>query len=193
MKRVRFSQLSHAGQLEQPDRVKALDGKSYPGQRSAPVPAPEPYDWPDETQPVLPPAGQDRADAILAEIDQAARPAAEPEPWTDEENDLYTRLTNGETIVVSMRDGRHARLIEWADERGLYVRIDRRTPWGNPFEMPGDGDRDTVIENYRTHYLPCKPSLMSRLGELRGKALGCWCAPEPCHGDVLRASAEGGR
>lgn len=23
------------------------------------------------------------------------------------------------------------------------------------------------------------------LHELRGKTLGCWCHPEPCHGDVL--------
>ena len=26
---------------------------------------------------------------------------------------------------------------------------------------------------------------MGALSELRGKTLGCWCAPEPCHGDVL--------
>ncbi len=28
--------------------------------------------------------------------------------------------------------------------------------------------------------------------ELRGKRLGCWCAPLPCHGDVLSRVAEGG-
>ena len=26
---------------------------------------------------------------------------------------------------------------------------------------------------------------MNRLAELDGKTLGCWCAPNPCHGDVL--------
>jgi hypothetical protein len=51
--------------------------------------------------------------------------------------------------------------------------------------LPYDGDRKTVIENYAQHYLPYKPSLLSRLAELRGRALACWCAPEPCHGDVL--------
>jgi pimeloyl-ACP methyl ester carboxylesterase len=30
-----------------------------------------------------------------------------------------------------------------------------------------------VIANYRDHYLPFKPSLLGRLDELRGKALGC--------------------
>jgi hypothetical protein len=26
---------------------------------------------------------------------------------------------------------------------------------------------------------------MAALPELRGKKLGCWCKPGPCHGDVL--------
>jgi len=109
--------------------------------------------------------------------------------WTDDERDLLKRLRDGETVVVSLR-GAHNNLIEWADAAGLYMRIDRRTPWGNPFETPADGDRDTVITNYAEHYLPYKPSLLAKLPDLRGKALGCWCAPEPCHGDILKARAE---
>lgn len=27
--------------------------------------------------------------------------------------------------------------------------------------------------------------LMKSLPELKGKTLGCWCKPYPCHGDVL--------
>ncbi|MGA9841048.1 MAG: DUF4326 domain-containing protein [Nitrososphaeraceae archaeon] len=27
--------------------------------------------------------------------------------------------------------------------------------------------------------------LMNQLPELKGKVLGCWCAPLPCHGDTL--------
>jgi DNA-binding MarR family transcriptional regulator len=109
--------------------------------------------------------------------------------WSDEERDLLKRLRSGETVVVSLR-GPHNSLIQWADAAGLYMRVDRKTAWGNPFEMPGDGDRDTVIRNYSDHYLPHKPSLTSRIGELQGKALGCWCAPEPCHADVLKEATE---
>jgi hypothetical protein len=29
------------------------------------------------------------------------------------------------------------------------------------------------------------PELMESLDELDGKVLGCFCKPEPCHGDVL--------
>jgi hypothetical protein len=65
------------------------------------------------------------------------------------------------------------------------LRVDRATPWGNPFVLGRDGDRAAVIAAYRDRYLPSRPDLLARLGELRGKALGCWCAPLACHGDVL--------
>jgi hypothetical protein len=97
-------------------------------------------------------------------------------------------MENGETIVVSLR-GLHANLIAWAEDAGLYVRIDRRTDWGNPFEIPDDGDRDDVINKFATYYLPHKTKLQERLPELAGKALGCWCAPEACHGDILKDAA----
>lgn len=109
--------------------------------------------------------------------------------WGDEERDLLKRLREGETIVVSLR-GAHNNLIGWADASGIYMRIDRKSEWGNPFLLPGDGDRDEVIAHYEDHYLPFKPSLLAKLDGLRGKALGCWCAPEPCHGDVLKKWAE---
>lgn len=109
--------------------------------------------------------------------------------WSNEERDLLKRLRSGETVVASLR-GPHNSLIEWADAAGLYMRIDRRTEWGNPFEMPADGDRATVIANYAQHYLPHKPSLLAKVNELRGCVLGCWCAPEPCHGHVLVWLAE---
>lgn len=64
-------------------------------------------------------------------------------------------------------------LIAWARERGLFLRVDWAAPWGNPVELGKDGGRETVIAAYRDHCLPFKPSLLGRLGELRGKALGC--------------------
>ncbi len=118
-------------------------------------------------------------------------PAPKPAPkpvWSVEELALRKQMENGEAVVVSLR-GLHANLIAWAESEGLYVRVDRRTAWGNPFEMPDDGGRDEVIAKYRDYYLPHKVVLQERLPELVGKALGCWCAPEPCHGDVLKEAA----
>ncbi len=64
------------------------------------------------------------------------------------------------------------------------MRIDRATDWGNPFVIGRDGTRDECIEKYRT-YLQGRPDLLARIPTLRGQRLGCWCAPLPCHGDVL--------
>ena len=95
---------------------------------------------------------------------------------------MVDKLEAGETIVVNMRDD----ISKVLEAKGLLVRIDRGTPWGNPFILDDDGDRETVIASYADHYLPHKPSLLSRLDSLHGKALGCWCAPLPCHGDALK-------
>lgn len=199
--------------VEQVDRITGIDGKDRPATRPATYNSPRPAapsSWPTSI-PNRPPAstswqtpttaapihpersmfGDDEiVDAELVEEAPHSPPApavpVDPEAaWSDAERDLVKRLRDGETVVLSLR-GAHANLIRWAEFHGLYVRIDRRSEWGNPFEMPGDGDRNTVIRNYAEHYLPHKPSLLSRMSELRGKALGCWCAPDACHGDVLK-------
>lgn len=126
---------------------------------------------------------------VCADIAEAVRQERIFSTWSDEERGLLDQLRAGHTVVVTLR-GAHDRLIRWAESAGLYQRIDRKSDWGNPFEMPADGDRDTVIINYAGHYLPHKPSLLKRLPTLKGKALGCWCAPEPCHGDILASQAE---
>ena len=58
--------------------------------------------------------------------------------------------------------------------------------WGNPFVMADDSDeeRTRAIEEYRS-WIGDQPELLAALEELRGKRLGCWCAPKPCHGNVL--------
>lgn len=56
--------------------------------------------------------------------------------------------------------------------------------WANPFAIGREGDRVEVVQKYRL-WLLTQPDLMADLPELRGKVLGCWCAPDPCHGDVL--------
>ena len=69
------------------------------------------------------------------------------------------------------------------------VYIGRPSKWGNPFKLyPGD-DRAEVLARYEA-WLRQQPHLMASLHELRGKVLGCWCAPKLCHGDVLAKLAE---
>ena len=69
------------------------------------------------------------------------------------------------------------------------VYIGRPGKWGNPFEIGKDGSRMQVINKYR-EWIKTQPDLMRDLPTLKGKALGCWCYPRPCHGDVLAELAD---
>ena len=69
------------------------------------------------------------------------------------------------------------------------VYIGRGSKWGNPFVIGKDGTREEVIEKYRA-YILSRSDLLADLWQLKGKVLGCWCDPEPCHGDVLVELAE---
>jgi histone H3/H4 len=100
-------------------------------------------------------------------------------------NDQMSRLNlarRGQSQVANIKTD--SALIEEAEREGIYCRIDRNSIWGNPYVLDEDGDRFTVIENYMD-YLSKKPSLHKKAEMLRGKILGCWCYPEPCHGQHL--------
>ncbi|KQC35063.1 hypothetical protein UK82_28645 [Frankia sp. ACN1ag] len=78
-------------------------------------------------------------------------------------------------------------LLRHLRDAGLLVRIGRDTVWGNRHRLrpgAGDAERAEVIAAYE-HDLAGRPDLLARIPELRGRALGCWCAPRACHGDVL--------
>lgn len=61
------------------------------------------------------------------------------------------------------------------------------SPWCNPYKISTTLDRDQCIEKYRKYIIEKieKENLQQELLKLKGKTLGCWCSPEPCHGDVL--------
>ena len=60
--------------------------------------------------------------------------------------------------------------------------------WGNPFTIGPDGTRDEVITKFREYLferLRTDENLWEEMHtQLGGKRLGCFCAPEPCHGYV---------
>jgi hypothetical protein len=92
-------------------------------------------------------------------------------------------LDAGITVVINMNRDSH--ILKYATDAGIYVRCDRFSEWGNPFIMGVDGSRDEVIFNFEKHYLPFKRGLISKISELKGKALGCHCYPERCHCEIL--------
>jgi len=79
------------------------------------------------------------------------------------------------------------------------VYIGRPGRWGNPFVIGRDGTREDVISKFEEWLLGARvapngqrrPSLEEAKRELSGKRLGCYCAPKPCHGDILRILVDG--
>lgn len=65
---------------------------------------------------------------------------------------------------------------------------EKNSKFANPFYIGNDGTREKVIEKYEmyiTNKIEQDPSLKGELLSLKGKNLGCWCHPDPCHGHVL--------
>lgn len=60
-------------------------------------------------------------------------------------------------------------------------------PWQNPYVIGKDGDRAAVLARYEEtmRWWLRDPKVVAKLLKLDGKRVACWCAPEPCHGDVL--------
>lgn len=76
--------------------------------------------------------------------------------------------------------------------RGRCPQTEVYGKWGNPFShLPTSAaqfrvaTREEAVAKYR-EWLLAQPHLVERAKrELKGKVLGCWCAPQSCHGDVL--------
>ena len=70
------------------------------------------------------------------------------------------------------------------------VYVGRPSKWGNPFKVYPHRRgslfaQKIAVESYR-EYLKEHPELMEMAKkELKGKDLVCWCAPLPCHADIL--------
>lgn len=116
-----------------------------------------------------------------------------------------------EVVNVRCADIRpqYQNLAEWCkDEKNVYigrrgvvfissyqgVRIrypPRDSVWANPYKIVND-DRDECLRKYREHIISKidKENLIPDLLLLKGKILGCWCAPEPCHGNILQELIE---
>jgi hypothetical protein len=64
----------------------------------------------------------------------------------------------------------------------------RPSAFRNPFVIGEDGSRADVIRKHDA-WIQTQPRLLSLARELSGKHLVCWCAPLPCHCDILRRLA----
>ena len=118
----------------------------------------------------------------MQDANKAVR-AIPTDPWLDDEKERKAKVESGEAVIANQQ--RDKNLIQWAEKKGKVVRVDRGSAFGNPFVLGMDGDRDTVCDSYRDHYMPFKPSILKQLSSLKGKVLVCHCYPERCHAESL--------
>ena len=72
------------------------------------------------------------------------------------------------------------------EEQNVYV--GRPSKWGNPFKISSKNSRQDVVELFR-QFIPLNKNRVESVGQLKGKVLGCWCAPNLCHAEVLHQLA----
>jgi len=97
----------------------------------------------------------------------------------------------GKTIVANVKHPQAGDVYIGRAGRGGRT----RSLWANPYEQDTattrkDGTRAEVIAKFTEDLLGDKGrlaglDLLARIPELRGKRLVCYCAPLPCHGDIL--------
>jgi hypothetical protein len=113
---------------------------------------------------------------------------------------METQPTHVVNVKVANIRPTYANLKEWmGDENNVYVGrkgivfIDgERFPkensiFANPYKISGNDTREIVISKYRTYIVDKikDDRFKTELMKLKGKNLGCWCAPEMCHANVL--------
>lgn len=133
----------------------------------------------------------------VAEVRRSIRPYRMPR---DVETHMWRPGTPPASLSVTPRvvDVRRAALgeplVEWLarDPRHTYIGRDvrfvagaeRSSKWANPYPLSRFA-REESLRRYEA-YVRSTPALLAAVPELVGHTLGCWCAPQPCHGDVLR-------
>ena len=95
--------------------------------------------------------------------------------WMNDPNNVYIGRA-GVVFITNEETGNKERFPKSSSE------------FANPFKVGKDGTREEVIEkykNYITKKLEEDILLQEELLKMKSKHLGCWCAPEPCHGNIL--------
>lgn len=130
---------------------------------------------------------EQKKEAYKEKIQQRIEKKVQEEPISKEEQELLDKAKRGDTVVINMNT--HFHVLKYAKANGVYKQIDRYSEYGNPFFLDSDGDRDQVCDGY-IEYFKHKRSLHAKVKELKGKVLGCHCAPLRCHGDHLKNLAD---
>jgi hypothetical protein len=99
-----------------------------------------------------------------------------------------SRLKRSQSVDLALMVAMPTRVVDYRLEE-FDVFVGPNTVWDNPYTVGVHGDRARVTARYEL-WLSGQPDLLLRLGELRGKRLGCKQPRRPCHGHVLARMAD---
>ena len=92
------------------------------------------------------------------------------------------------TTVVNHDSGQRYDIYIGRGKRGSGL---KKSKWHNPYVVGKDGTREECIERFERDFLAgALEAGPENLSEIRGKILGCHCAPKDCHGHVLARIAD---
>ena len=60
--------------------------------------------------------------------------------------------------------------------------------FGNPFPLLDKANRGSTLEKYKAYFdkrIETDIEFKEKIQSLKGKRLGCFCKPHPCHGDII--------
>ena len=61
--------------------------------------------------------------------------------------------------------------------------------FGNPIRLNPGETRGSTLEKFKEYFynrLQTDPQYKERIASLKGLTLGCFCKPNPCHGDIIK-------
>ena len=148
-----------------------------------------PMSSPETITPILDPPEEG---SLIAVVENDAENESDSAPNDDPPGNLSTpniiNLNNVGSIDEWVREGKGNRIYiarEINNETQKYP----GSIWGNPYRLCDyEYNREMVVDLFKSYILK-NEELMKQVGGLNGKTLGCWCAPEHCHGVVLHELA----
>lgn len=66
--------------------------------------------------------------------------------------------------------------------------------FGNPFPLKKGEDPGETLEKFKEYFynrLEEDKDFKNKVDQLKGKTLGCFCKPKPCHGDIIKQYLDG--
>lgn len=91
--------------------------------------------------------------------------------------------------IVNVRTSKLGTKSHWINPNTVYVYCGRPSRLGNPYAMGRDGNRDEVIRKCWNdqRWLRTVQEFLDwlRTTNAENVVLGCWCAPNRCHTELI--------